>query len=127
AVAIRLVGGAGHTGKVVLDVPRTGEGVAVVPPEQVRTSRPDGAYLVTGGLGGLGLFLAGELAAAGCGRIVLNSRSTPSPHATRVIERLRAAACSTPRTGKPEAVATATTRWAVAASAMSPHSTWISA
>ncbi|KCG07958.1 sulfolipid-1 biosynthesis phthioceranic/hydroxyphthioceranic acid synthase, partial [Mycobacterium tuberculosis] len=53
AVAIRLVGGAGHTGKVVLDVPRTG------------------------GLGGLGLFLAGELAAAGCGRIVLNSRSTP--------------------------------------------------
>ncbi|MBL7659407.1 SDR family oxidoreductase, partial [Escherichia coli] len=43
------------------------------------------------GLGGLGLFLAGELAAAGCGRIVLNSRSTPSPHATRVIERLRAA------------------------------------
>lgn len=32
AVAIRLVGGAGHTGKVVLDVPRTGEGVAVVPP-----------------------------------------------------------------------------------------------
>ena len=38
AVAIRLVGGAGHTGKVVLDVPRTGEGVAVVPPEQVRTS-----------------------------------------------------------------------------------------
>ncbi|OOD96630.1 polyketide synthase, partial [Mycobacterium tuberculosis] len=34
AVAIRLVGGAGHTGKVVLDVPRTGEGVAVVPPEQ---------------------------------------------------------------------------------------------
>lgn len=31
------------------------------------------------------------VAAAGCGRIVLNSRSTPSPHATRVIERLRAA------------------------------------
>ncbi|AGL26666.1 polyketide beta-ketoacyl synthase pks4 [Mycobacterium tuberculosis CAS/NITR204] len=88
AVAIRLVGGAGHTGKVVLDVPRTGEGVAWCPPH-VRTSRPDGAYLVTGGLGGLGLFLAGELAAAGCGRIVLNSRSTPSPHATRVIERLR--------------------------------------
>lgn len=38
AVAIRLVGGAGHTGKVVLDVPRTGEGVAVVPPN--RSARP---------------------------------------------------------------------------------------
>ena len=43
-----------------------------------RVFRPDGAYVVTGGLGGLGLFLAGEMAAAGCGRIVLNSRSAPN-------------------------------------------------
>ena len=75
ATAIRLIGGAGHTGKVVLDVPHTGCSVAVMPPEQAQVFRPDGAYIVTGGLGGLGLFLAGEMAAAGCGRIVLNSRS----------------------------------------------------
>jgi mycolipanoate synthase len=91
AVAVRLVGGAGHTGKVVLDMPRSGRSVAVVPPEQARVFRADGAYIVTGGIGGLGLFLAGELAAAGCGRIVLNSRSAPGPQAQQAITRLRAA------------------------------------
>lgn len=91
AVAVRLVGGAGHTGKVLLDVPRTGSSVAVVPPEQVPVFRADGAYIVTGGLGGLGLFLAGEMAAAGCGRIVLNSRSAPNAHARESVERLTAA------------------------------------
>ncbi|WP_318187407.1 sulfolipid-1 biosynthesis phthioceranic/hydroxyphthioceranic acid synthase [Mycobacterium simulans] len=90
AAAVRLVGGARHTGKVVLDVPHTGSGVAVLPPEQVPVFRPDGAYIVTGGLGGLGLFLAGEMAAAGCGRIVLNSRSTPDVQAQQAIARLRA-------------------------------------
>jgi mycolipanoate synthase len=89
AAAVRLVAGAGHTGKVVLDVPRAGSRVAVVPPEQVRAFRTDGAYIVTGGIGGLGLFLAGEMAAAGCGRIVLNSRSAPNAQAQEAIERLR--------------------------------------
>ncbi|MGH3563085.1 MAG: SDR family NAD(P)-dependent oxidoreductase, partial [Mycobacterium sp.] len=90
AAAVRLVAGAGHTGKVVLDVPHTGSSVAVVPPAQVRPFRADGAYIITGGLGGLGLFLAGEMAAAGCGRIVLNSRSAPNDEARQAIERLRA-------------------------------------
>src|SRR6202008_2217759 len=39
---------------------------------------------------GLGLFIAGEMAAAGCGRIVLNSRSAPGKEAQDAIERLRA-------------------------------------
>jgi NADPH:quinone reductase-like Zn-dependent oxidoreductase/acyl carrier protein len=91
AAAVRLVGGAGHTGKVVLDVPREGYSVAVVPPAQARVFRPDGAYIITGGVGGLGVFLAGKMAAAGCGRIVLNSRSEPNEHARRAIERIRAA------------------------------------
>ncbi|HWT49611.1 MAG TPA: SDR family NAD(P)-dependent oxidoreductase, partial [Mycobacterium sp.] len=89
AAAVRLVGGAGHTGKVVLDVPHVGSSVVAVPPEQVRPFRADGAYIVTGGLGGLGLFLAGEMAGAGCGRIVLNSRSAPGELALEAIERLR--------------------------------------
>ena len=50
----------------------------VVPPEQARVFRGDGAYIITGGLGGLGLFLAEKMAAAGCGRIVLTSRSQPN-------------------------------------------------
>lgn len=91
ATAVRLIGGAGHSGKVVLDIPHQGKSVAVVPPGQVRVFRPDGAYVVTGGTGGLGLFLAGEMAAAGCGRIVLNSRSAPTAEAQETIERLRAA------------------------------------
>lgn len=95
AAAVRLVAAAGHTGKVVLDVPRAGSSVAAVPPEEVRPFRADGAYIITGGIGGLGLFLAGEMASrgggAGCGRIVLNSRSQPNEQARQVIERLRAA------------------------------------
>ncbi|OBJ19185.1 sulfolipid-1 biosynthesis phthioceranic/hydroxyphthioceranic acid synthase [Mycobacterium colombiense] len=94
AAAVRLVAGAGHTGKVVLQVPRAGSSVAAVPPDRVRPFRADGAYIITGGLGGLGLFLAGRMAsrhaAAGCGRIVLNSRSQPNEQARDVIERLRA-------------------------------------
>jgi mycolipanoate synthase len=57
---------------------------------KARVFRPDGAYIVTGGTGGLGLFLAAEMAAAGCGRIVLNSRSRPNEQASAVIKRLRA-------------------------------------
>ena len=45
---------------------------------------------ITGGMGGLGLFLAAEMAAAGCGRIVLNARSAPSADAQDAIERIRA-------------------------------------
>jgi polyketide synthase 3/4 len=95
AAAVRLVAGAGHTGKVVLQVPRARSSVAAVPPDQVRPFRADGAYIITGGIGGLGLFLAGQMASrdggAGCGRIVLNSRSQPNEQARDAIERLRAA------------------------------------
>ena len=79
-----------HTGKLVLDVPRTGHSSAVVPPERAPVFRRDGAYVITGGLGGLGLFLAAGMAAAGCGRIVLTGRSQPSPKAQKAIERIRA-------------------------------------
>ncbi|OBF13769.1 polyketide synthase [Mycobacterium sp. ACS4331] len=91
ANAIRVMSGARHTGKLVLDIPRTGTTHVVVPPDQVPAFRPDGSYLVTGGLGGLGLFLAQRMAESGCGRIVLTSRSAPTPEASETIDRLRAA------------------------------------
>ena len=91
ATAIRVMGAAEHTGKLILSVPRTGHSTVVVPPEQARVFRPDGAYIVTGGLGGLGLFLAARMSAAGVGRIVLNSRSAPKPEAVAQIEQMRAA------------------------------------
>src|ERR1700756_3603604 len=88
--AIRVMGAAQHTGKLVLDVPRTGHRNVVVPPERATVFRRDGSYIITGGLGGLGLFLAEKMAAAGCGRIVLTSRSQPNQKALETIELIRA-------------------------------------
>jgi polyketide synthase 5 len=90
AAAIRVMSAAEHTGKLVLDVPNAGHSEVVVPPEQARVFRRDGSYIVTGGLGGLGLFFAEKLAVAGCGRIVLTSRSEPNQKALETIELIRA-------------------------------------
>lgn len=90
ANAIRMISGAQHTGKLVLDIPHTGSSRLVVPPSQVRVFRPDGAYIITGGLGGLGLFMAEKMAANGCGRIVLSSRSQPTDQALEILGRIRA-------------------------------------
>ncbi|KRD20422.1 polyketide synthase [Mycobacterium sp. Root265] len=91
ATAIRVMGAAEHTGKLVLDIPHGGQINAVVPPEEAQAVRRDGAYVVTGGLGGLGLFLAEKLADSGAGRIILNGRSAPSAAAKEVVERIRRA------------------------------------
>jgi len=53
--------------------------------------RKDGTYLITGGLGALGLQLAGRLAQRGAGALVLLSRRAPSPAAAETIETLRSA------------------------------------
>jgi polyketide synthase 5 len=90
ANAIRLMSNAKHTGKLVLDIPHTGYSRVAVPPAQARVFRRDGAYLISGGLGGLGLFLAEKMAAAGCGRIVLSSRSQPTLKVLETIEYIRA-------------------------------------
>jgi polyketide synthase 5 len=90
ATAVRVMSGAEHTGKLVLDIHHPGCTRVVVPPAQARVFRRDGSYVITGGLGGLGLFLAEQMAAAGCGRIVLSSRSQPTLNALETIERIRA-------------------------------------
>ncbi|MGY4708724.1 sulfolipid-1 biosynthesis phthioceranic/hydroxyphthioceranic acid synthase [Mycolicibacterium sp. CBM1] len=90
ATAIRLMGAAQHTGKLLFDIPRSGSADAVAVPSEVPVFRGDGAYVITGGLGGLGLFLAEKMAAAGCGRIVLSSRNAPSLKAREIIEMIRA-------------------------------------
>ena len=90
ANAIRVMGAAEHTGKLVLDVPRTGSSTVVVPPKRAHVFRRDSAYVVTGGLGGLGLFLAAEMAKGGCGRIVLTARSRPTIKAQQAIDGIRA-------------------------------------
>ena len=52
--------------------------------------RADRSYLVTGGLGGIGLEVAGWLVEAGAGAVVLNGRRAPDAEAAAVVEALRA-------------------------------------
>ncbi|ORW56632.1 sulfolipid-1 biosynthesis phthioceranic/hydroxyphthioceranic acid synthase [Mycobacterium parmense] len=89
ATAIRVMSAAEHTGKLILDIPQAGRSSVVLPPEQAPVYRRDGSYIITGGLGGLGLFLAEKMAAAGAGRIVLTSRSQPTQRALETIELVR--------------------------------------
>src|SRR6202000_139530 len=51
--------------------------------------RPDGSYIITGGLRGLGLAIARWLVDSGAGRVVLNGRSTPSDEAQARVEELQ--------------------------------------
>jgi acyl transferase domain-containing protein/acyl carrier protein len=74
--AFRRMQQARHIGKIVLQIPN---------PLQPRTDR---SYLVTGGLGAVGLHTASYLAQLGAGDIVLTSRRAPDADAQRVIEEL---------------------------------------
>jgi polyketide synthase 5 len=87
--AIRVMSAAEHTGKLILDIPQAGRSSVVLPPEQAPVFRHEGSYIITGGLGGLGLFLAEKMAAAGAGRIVLTSRSEPTLKTLETIELIR--------------------------------------
>ncbi|MGF1537807.1 MAG: SDR family NAD(P)-dependent oxidoreductase [Elainellaceae cyanobacterium] len=77
--AFRWMQQAKHIGKVV-----------VTPPTQPAAIRPDAAYLVTGGMGALGLRVAQWLAHKGGRHLVLLGRRSPSESARQVIQRLGA-------------------------------------
>ncbi|HVX57904.1 MAG TPA: beta-ketoacyl reductase, partial [Candidatus Saccharimonadales bacterium] len=51
----------------------------------------DGAYLITGAFGGLGLLTAEWLASQGAGELVLTGRREPDPPAANRLDRIRAA------------------------------------
>ena len=91
ADAFRMMAAARHIGKLVLTVPSSGETQAVVPAGLVPVAVADGSYVITGGLGGLGLEMAKWLAECGAGRLVLNGRSAPSTQAEEAIAGLLAA------------------------------------
>jgi acyl transferase domain-containing protein/acyl carrier protein len=71
--AFRRMQQARHIGKIVLQIPN---------PLQPRGDR---SYLITGGLGAIGLHTAAYLAQLGAGDIVLTSRRTPDADAQRAI------------------------------------------
>ncbi|OBA75700.1 polyketide synthase [Mycobacterium sp. 1554424.7] len=72
--AFRRMQQARHIGKIVLQMPK---------PLQPRGDR---SYLITGGLGAIGLHTAAYLAQLGAGDIVLTSRRAPDADAQRAIE-----------------------------------------
>jgi NADPH:quinone reductase-like Zn-dependent oxidoreductase/acyl carrier protein len=89
--AFTLMAGAGHIGKIVLTVPDDGQATAVIP--GANPARADGAYIITGGLAGVGLATARWLALGGAGQVILNGRRGPSSGAEPVLAEMRAAGC----------------------------------
>lgn len=77
-----------HIGKLILTDP---ESVRSVAPEALPDGsfRRDASYLITGGLGALGLELAEYMAERGARALVLAGRSAPSAPASRRIDALR--------------------------------------
>ena len=61
-----------------------------LPARRAASIRPDATYLLTGGLGGLGLLTAGWLADAGARHLVLASRREPDPAQSHALAELRA-------------------------------------
>ena len=88
--AFRLMAGGKHTGKVIIafaDAFVRHRGAPPLPPFEVK---PDGAYLITGGLGGFGRVLAQWLVECGARHLVLSSRSGAStPEALAFVEKLQ--------------------------------------
>ena len=81
--ALRLMARAEHIGKVVIQAVETADAG-----DRGLTLREDASYLVTGGLGGLGLKLARWLVDRGGKHLVLTGRSAPSDDARRIVEEL---------------------------------------
>ncbi|HUH68446.1 MAG TPA: SDR family oxidoreductase, partial [Mycobacterium sp.] len=61
-------------------------------PAADKVVRSGASYIVTGGLGGLGLVVARWLADSGAGRVVLNGRSEPSDEQRKVLAELESKA-----------------------------------
>jgi acyl transferase domain-containing protein/NADPH:quinone reductase-like Zn-dependent oxidoreductase/acyl carrier protein len=78
--AFRFLAQARHVGRIAVTHPALGRGAI----------RDDAAYLVTGGLGALGLHTAAWLAERGARQILLLGRSAPTPAASQRIDALRA-------------------------------------
>jgi len=74
--AFRRMQQARHIGKIVLQMPNA------------LTPQADRTYLITGGLGAIGLHTAAYLAQLGAGDIVLTSRRTPDADAQQAIDEI---------------------------------------
>ncbi len=85
--AFRTMSQARHMGKLVLNLRRPGGAVA---PARTVALREDATYLITGGLGGLGLRVAEWMAARGARHLALVGRRAPTPTQRAAVEALEA-------------------------------------
>jgi NADPH:quinone reductase-like Zn-dependent oxidoreductase/SAM-dependent methyltransferase/short-subunit dehydrogenase/acyl carrier protein len=94
--AFRFMAQAKHMGKIVVVHSPTDTSHAAVPGVggQAVSISAQGAYLITGGLGGLGLQVARWLVQRGARYLILMGRSSPSQEAHGIIEKLRMAGAS---------------------------------
>jgi phthiocerol/phenolphthiocerol synthesis type-I polyketide synthase C len=88
--AFALMAAGSHTGKIVISIPPDGciQAIAPAPPQPL--VRPDGGYIVAGGMGGLGFVFAKWLVAHGAGLVVLNGRSAPNADVAASIAEMNA-------------------------------------
>ena len=85
ADACQLMASGGHIGKIVLNMR---DGAAMIRRDKSRLA-DEATYLITGGLGALGLVTAQALAQHGARHLVLTSRRDASDEALQVITRLK--------------------------------------
>ncbi|NEO76847.1 type I polyketide synthase [Moorena sp. SIO4G3] len=84
--AFRYMQQAKNIGKVVVEMPQ----VSIEP----KSIQPEASYLITGGLGALGLELAQWMVKQGAQHLVLSGRRAPSENAQKVIGNLETAGAS---------------------------------
>jgi acyl transferase domain-containing protein/acyl carrier protein len=90
SAAFRHLAQAKHIGKVVLSM-RQSEVLVAPSPESENPIREDGSYLITGGLGGLGLTVAKWMAEKGARHLVLMGRRGATPETERAVAELKEA------------------------------------
>jgi NADPH:quinone reductase-like Zn-dependent oxidoreductase/NADP-dependent 3-hydroxy acid dehydrogenase YdfG/acyl carrier protein len=88
AEAVRRMASGEHTGKVVLET--TGAPIPISVPAERAAVRADATYLLTGGLGALGLEAASALVEAGARSLLLVGRREPGDAARAAIAELEA-------------------------------------
>lgn len=88
--AFQFMAQARHIGKIAVEM---GRRVTVLPATDRALFRGDAGYLITGGLGGIGLTVAEWMAREGAGSLVLMSRRAVSGEAAEAIQRMEALGC----------------------------------
>ena len=87
AEPFRFMAQARHIGKICIHMEPT---LDVLPRRDMPLFHRDGSYLITGGLGGVGLAVAEWMAAQGAGKLLLVSRRKPNAEAMAAMRRMEA-------------------------------------